>query len=788
MTAPDNTRDNTRPRTIGLLGATTVGVGAIVGGGIFVLAGVAYARTGPATVVAFALNGAIALLTALSFAEISSAFPESGGAYRFAKKVLSVRSAFAIGWVLWFAYIVAGVLYAVGFASYAALAIERLWAAAGTDVPGWLHDRRMQLLLASGAAIAYAAQLVRKSTGGGQWATGGKLVVFGVLVVAGAVALARQPLPQTSEALTPFFSGGAPGLLAAMGFTFIALQGFDLIATVAGEVKAPARNIPRAMFLSLGTALVVYLPLLLIVAAVGADPDTGITALAAAQPETLIPVAVARYMGPVGYWLVVVAAILSTLSALHANILAASRVAQTMARDHTLPGVLGELHARHGTPVMALYATTLTLVAIVFMIPDLAGAGAAASLIFLLSFALTHVTAYLARVRSSAPAEAFRTPLFPLVPLVGGLACAGLATFQAVVTPVATAIMLIWLALGGMLYVSLLANRARTADASAQARDPLLVKLRGHSPLVLVPVANPAHAPALVAVASALVPSSVGRVLLLSIVATPDAQTGQQTGQRGLQDQRGLEDQRAGTVDGDRMLARLADAQSVVQSALTTSYATGQTPEALITAAPDPWPEIRRVAEMHGCECLLLGLRRLPGAPARDDHTMDELEELINVVACDVALMCMPPSWRLEDARRVLVPLGGRGEQHALRARLLGSITRGAAREVTFLRIVPTGASEAEAEEARRNAERLARDNLPGAHAVEIVRSDDVVGAVADAAAHHDLLILGLQVEHTTFRMGRSRAIFGSLALDMARRAPCATIMLSGRRGSFISL
>lgn len=771
MTEPDSTRQ----RTLGLLGATTVGVGAIVGGGIFVLAGVAYARTGPGTLVAFALNGAIAFLTALSFAEISSAFPESGGAYRFAKKVLSVRSAFAVGWVLWFAYIVAGVLYAVGFASYAALALEGLWAAAGADVPGWLHDRRMQLLLASGAAIVYAARLALQSTGGGQWATAGKLLVFGVLIAAGAVALARQPLAQTGAALSPFFPGGASGLLAAMGFTFIALQGFDLIATMAGEVQAPARNVPRAMFLSLGIGLAVYLPLLLIVAAVGVGPDSSITALAAAQPETVVAVAVARYMGPVGYWLVVVAAILATLSALHANILAASRVAQTMARDHTLPGVLGALHRKRGTPVMALYATTLTLVAIVFMIPDLAGAGAAASLIFLLSFALTHVTAYLARVRGGGLTDAFRTPLFPLVPLVGGLACAALAAFQAVVSPVATAIVLIWLALGGMLYVSLLADRARTADASAQARDPLLVKLRGHSPLVLVPVANPAHAPALVAVASALVPSSVGRVLLLSIVPTPGARAG-----------------RRDDDDGDgAMLARLADAQSVVRSALTTSYATGQTPEALITAAPDPWPEIRRVAAMHGCESLLLGLRRLPSEPDQApaaDHTMKELEELINVVACDVALMCMPPAWRLESARRVLVPLGGRGEQHALRARLLGSITRAGAREVTFLRVVSARASEAEVEEARRSAERLARDNLPGVHTVEVVRSDDVVGAVTEAAAHHDLLILGLQVEHTTFRMGRSRATFGLLALDMARRAPCATILLSGRRGSLINL
>ncbi|NIV39396.1 MAG: amino acid permease, partial [Anaerolineae bacterium] len=92
---------------MGLFGATLIGVGAIVGGGILALAGVAFAAAGPGAIVAFLLNGVIALLTALTFAELSSAFPQSGGSYTFAKKVFSVRSGFTLGWVVWFASIVA---------------------------------------------------------------------------------------------------------------------------------------------------------------------------------------------------------------------------------------------------------------------------------------------------------------------------------------------------------------------------------------------------------------------------------------------------------------------------------------------------------------------------------------------------------------------------------------------------------------------------------------------------------------------------------------------------------
>ena len=100
LTSPADTE-----RRIGLLGATGVGVGAIVGGGILALAGVAFATTGPAAMAAFALNGVIALLTVLSFAELASKFPESGGTYAFSKKVLPVEAAAAVGWVVWLSLI-----------------------------------------------------------------------------------------------------------------------------------------------------------------------------------------------------------------------------------------------------------------------------------------------------------------------------------------------------------------------------------------------------------------------------------------------------------------------------------------------------------------------------------------------------------------------------------------------------------------------------------------------------------------------------------------------------------
>ncbi len=738
-------------RTLGLLGATGVGVGAIVGGGIFVLAGVAFAEAGPAAMVAFAVNGGIAFLTAMSFAEITSAFPESGGAYAFAKRVLSVRAAFAVGWILWFAYIVAGVLYALGFASFAVLALQELWRLAGSTPPEWIMGRRMALLLATLATIGYAVVLMRKSGGGGQWETLGKLVVFAVVIVVGLFVFLRGDTGEHVSVLKPFFAGGASGLLMAMGVTFIALQGFDLISAVAGEVKDPGRNIPRAMFLSLGCAMVVYLPLLFVVSTVGVGDGQNISELARSHPESVIPLAAKQFMGVAGYWLVIVAAILSTLSALYANLLAASRVALSMARDSTLPSVLGDMHKTRRTPVVAIFTTALTLVAITFMIPNLAGAGAAASLIFLISFTLTHVTVFLARQRGGTDSAPYKTPWFPAIPIAGGVMCGALGVFQALSVPDAGGIVAMWGGLGVLLYWTLFARQATAADASMIAQDPSFVSMRGHSPLVLVPIANPAQSPGMIAVANALAAPKVGRVLLLSIVPLHED-----------------------TVPAE-VPPQLADTQRIIHDSLVQSYASGHRPEALITAALDPLREIQRIADEHKCESLLLGFGDLAGTGAAG------LERLLNKVDCDVAFMRASPEWRLGAAKRVLVPIAGRGEQHDLRARLLGSLTRTGDREVTFVAVLPANATDARVDATRRDIGRLADLKVKGAR-VEVLCADDAPAALLELAGSYDLMIMGLK------SVGLGKKVFGQFTLRVVRDAPCATILLSRRRNRAFEL
>ncbi len=719
---------------LGLVGATGIGIGAIVGGGVMVLAGTAFRAAGPSAMLAFLLNGFVALLTAFSFAELAAAFPENGGAYVYARKVLGLRAAFGVGWVLWFAYIVAGVLYSLGFAEYFLASVAALWPG---DAPAWLLSRTATVAVALTAVGYYTVSLIRRASGGGEWATWGKVVVFLLLILAGFVSLAMREDPAVQSGMTPFFAEGSLGLVQAMGFTFIALQGFEIIGAVGGEVKNPGKTVPRAMFLSLGGALVIYLPLLFVVSTAGVKPGDSISAMSTADPETVFATAVGNYLGPAGFWLVMLAAVLSTLSALQANLLAASRVAFTMANDRTLPRLLSGAHPTRGTPMVALYATTLALVAILFMVPDLSSAGAAASLIFLLCFALGHTTALLSRLRATETPE-FQAPWFPITPIAGTVLCLALAGFQGLAVPAAGGITVVWAGLGVLLYFGIFSERAQLVDESLLAQNPELLRLRGETPVVLVPIANPENAGVLVSIANTLAPPRIGRVMLMNVVDP------------------------ASTAHGDPITA----GEHALGSGLRESLKRGHRPLALLSVSESPWGEIERTAKQYRCHGVLLGRAQLSA------DAIEILERFINGVDSYVSVLFSPTNWNLEECDRVVVPVGGRGSHQALRARVLGGLSRDRARKVLWLRILPADAPSPKKVSSERQLQELADDSAPFNSTIKVLNAEDSEAAVLGELQPTDLLLLGLAERH-------GKKTFGQMIPRVIERAPCAVLVIA---------
>jgi APA family basic amino acid/polyamine antiporter len=297
------------------------------------------------------------------------------------------------------------------------------------------------------------------------------------------------------------------------------------------------------------------------------------------------------------------------------------------------------------------------------------------------------------------------------------------------------------------LFVGLLARPARVFDASAEAQDPEISRLRGRTPLVLVPITNPGNAEAMIAVANALTPPEVGRVLLLSVAVFP------------------------GDGKGDDRFLTVRHAQAVLGDTLIASAKAGLFPEALATVALNPWEEISRIVAEHRCESLLLGLTELKG-----DVNKWPLNDLLSTVSCEVLVLRAPPGWRLSDVREILVPVGGHQWHDRLRARLLGSLFRTGDRRVTFLRVVPESAPPPTCTRARRELARTARDEAPGRSQVKVVAQNDVARVIIEHAAESHLVILGVE------RRSPRHAGFGPLTLRIARESESPILIISHRR------
>jgi amino acid transporter len=425
--------------SLGLLDATMVGVGAMIGAGIFVLTGLAAEIAGPAAIVVFALNGGVTTFTALSYAELASAIPRNGGGYAYVREVFSAPISFVMGWTRWFTYMIAGALYALGFASNFVEFVHLY----GITLP--LGETFPELYaLASVVVLVALNALSTKASGGAETViTLVKIGILGVFVVVGL------PVARTAE-FDPLFSEGVLAVLPAMGLTFIAFQGYDLIATVTEEVENPQKNIPRAIILSVVATVVVYL--LVVFVAIG---TLGAPPLARAG-EVAIAAAAERFMPSIpllgtGAALIAFGAVFSTISALNAVVIGSSRVAFAMGRERQLPGVLGRLHHRYGTPAVAIVASAVVMLVAVVTVP-IRTVGNLASLFSLLGFIVVNLAVIRLRRQQPALRRPFEIPYYPIPPLLGIVFNLLLGLF---IDPTTWALAVGWLVIGGGVYLLL---------------------------------------------------------------------------------------------------------------------------------------------------------------------------------------------------------------------------------------------------------------------------------------------------------------------------------------------
>ena len=453
-------------RSLSLSQAIMIGVASMIGGAIFVLVGPGISAAGPALIIAFLLNGIITLFTALTYAELGSALPATGGGYKWIREGLPRPNAYLSGWMAWFAHTIAGSLYAVAFGTFFGHLLESAEIIDNsTGIP-------LDKLFAAIAIVIFAFVNIRGSSHTGKVGsaiTFSQLAIIAGLIIAALVAMTFTN-PNWPTNFRDFFPNGTSGLVMAMGLTFIAFEGYEIIAQAGDEIKKPKKNIPKAILISLGIVVSVYI-LFAFVFIGGLDP------LQIGQPAwefigsygELGIIEAAEYYLPFGALIVLAGGFVSTLAALNATTFAASRVSFAMGRNHDLPPMFNKLHEKYRTPFVSTICSAVVMM-VLAMLFDLTMIALAASVMFLFLFAQVNAACITIRrlAKEKGLSYGFKTPFFPLVPIVGFVVVSILAVYLLFSQPLSWVIALIWIAIGFVIY------KLYTSKKEKQANTPLV--------------------------------------------------------------------------------------------------------------------------------------------------------------------------------------------------------------------------------------------------------------------------------------------------------------------------
>jgi APA family basic amino acid/polyamine antiporter len=381
-------------RNLSLLDATAVGMGAIIGAGIFVVLGIAIGDAGPSVIISIIVAGIVASFTAFSFAELGSAIPKEGGAYQFAFELISPFAAFVVGCLWLFAQIVAGAAISLGFASYFVAIFP-------------VVSLKTVAVVAALALTGLNLVGIKQSTTVNNILVIIKIAVLCLFIGFGVFQIHSQNFAQ-------FSPNGLFGILQGAGFIFFAYLGFGRIATLGEEVKNPERNLPLSVLIALIVSVVVYVL-------------TGFTATGLQNYRILAysgsPIAEAAKA--TGNFTVVAVvsfgALIATASVLLTNLIGLSRVAFAMARNGQLPKSIARVSSRFGTPYISVLVMGALLTVLAFAL-NLKQTVAITSFAILSTHIIVNLSAI--RLRKKMPNfTKFRVPFYPLIPLLGLLSC-----------------------------------------------------------------------------------------------------------------------------------------------------------------------------------------------------------------------------------------------------------------------------------------------------------------------------------------------------------------------------
>ncbi|WP_408959631.1 amino acid permease [Natrinema sp. 74] len=775
-------------RDMSLADVTFIGVGAMIGAGVFALTGFAAGLAGPALTLAFLLNGFVATFTAVSYAELGAAFPEAGGGYLWVKEALVDPNGFYAGWMSWFAHAVACSLYAITFGTFLLELIHYAGYLPAREeillfgfITGSLLEKLFAVLMV--ALFAYINYRGAEETGtAGIIVTVIKVIVLGIFVGFGILATVNSPNWTGKFLNSPEFApAGLFGIVGAMGFTYIAFEGYEIIVQSGEEVVNPGTNIPKAVFYS----MVIVVPIYILVAfasiggievtqdlvqqgGLGGQQQVYTWELLGELGELGIIEAAGQFV-PFGVPLLLFAGLAATMSALNATVYSSSRVSFAMGRDRALPAMFKRINPDKRTPDVAIFLSAV-LIAIMAVALPIEAVAASADIMFILLFVQVNWTVI--RMRQTHPdlPRTYTVPFMPWPPLIGiflqflltpfliytlGLEFVGIGTSNHGLIALVTTT--VWMGLGLAIYYGY--SKQQEAE-QLEEETPTIISERTPSEAeqqLVVPIANPENATQLMRTAVDIVEDRGGEILVMSVVTVPQ-QTPISQGRQFITDER--------EVLNEAM--EIAEAEDIPVSGT-------------IRIGHDVAQAILNTIDQYGSEGVLMGWKGQHKSQRRDIVLGSNVDTVAQEANADVLVERLGPD-ATGAAETVLLPTAG-GPHAEFAAEIASAIADSDNSRVDIVHVVDPDADETE----RRNAqEQLAstKDYVSDAGEIttRVIEGDDVVETIVEESEGYDITIVGATREGLL-----NQLTFGSVPEEIGWNAK-STVLMAKRNLGITSL
>lgn len=432
-------------RSLGFMHTFFIGLGAIIGGSIVVLIGPTIALSGTlGALFTLIFSSLVATLTALVYTEITSAIPEVGGGYIWAKLTMPRPFPFFAGWINWLAHTMAGTFYALSFA----VMFTQLFQGLGFHLGSHLYLVNRMIALALIFVFAYLNYSGTAKVGWFSVLIGVFFVSIILLYGVYGTFLGINTGKLSSALFDSVQFTNLPSIFVSMITVVIAFEGYEILAQTAEEAKSPLKSLPKAILLTLASATFLYL--IVTISTMGILGDRAYEFSAFFGDRTVMEAAsfLFNYGGPI----IALSGLATILSSINSTMFSSSRVLLAMARAGEFPKFFSEIHEKHKTPSKSILFTAAIMAVMSFFMDLLLSAFVVGTLFNLLFIVVNYSGIKLRLLYEKKLNYGFKTPLFPIIPL-SGLVVKIFFFFAALIfSPIATLITLGLVALGGVLY------------------------------------------------------------------------------------------------------------------------------------------------------------------------------------------------------------------------------------------------------------------------------------------------------------------------------------------------